>query len=135
MIALDAPAARAHSTRSRHSRDSGDSGGAGDPDSEDADHGAVAAVADDLILFARRARELGDAEVGVAIRAHARTGDTAVSMAISTPVAERKDRRIVFLTGPLGRLRAALSAASFVLETLREAGHDAGAKDAVARDA
>jgi len=107
MIALDAPAARAHSTRS----------------------------ADDLILFARRARELGDAEVGVAIRANARTGDTAVSMAISTPVAEHKDRRIVFLTGPLGRSRAALSAASFVLETLREAARDAVGHDAVGHDA
>ncbi|MEX1169222.1 MAG: competence/damage-inducible protein A [Chloroflexota bacterium] len=108
MIALDAPAARAHS---------------------------IAGVADDLIQFARRARELGGAEVGVAIRAHARTGDTAVSMAISTPVAERKDRRMVFLTGPLGRSRAALSAASFVLETLREAAPDAVAHDAVAHDA
>jgi hypothetical protein len=97
-IALDAPAARAHA------------GGSGlGPDG-----------ADDLIQFARRARELGGAEVGVAIRAHPRTADTAVSMAMSTPSAERKDRRIVFLTGPIGRSRAALSAASFVLETLRE---------------
>jgi hypothetical protein len=71
-------------------------------------------------MFARRARELGAAEVGVAIRAHARTADTAVSIAISTPLVERKDRRVVFLTGPLGRSRAALSAASFVLEILRE---------------
>ena len=129
MIALEAPAARAHSMRWRSRRDTGGRGD-GDPDTEDADHDAVAGVADDLIQFARRARELGDAEVGVAIRAHARTGDTAVSMAVSTPVAERKDRRIVFLAGPLGRSRAALSAASFVLESLREAAPDAVGHDA-----
>jgi nicotinamide-nucleotide amidase len=122
VIALQAPAARAHALRSPTR---GDTGGPthGEPDGEglgDAGRG----VADDLILFARRARELGGAEVGVAIRAHARTVDTAVSIAVSTPRAERKDRRIVFLTGPLGRSRAALSAASFVLETLREVAPD-----------
>jgi hypothetical protein len=120
--------------RSRTRRDTGDRGD-GEPDTEDADPDAVAGVVDDLIQYARRARELGDADVGVAIRAHARTVDTAVSMAISTPVAERKDRRIVFLTGPLGRSRAALSAGSFVLETLREAAHDAVGHDAVGHDA
>jgi hypothetical protein len=56
-------------------------------------------------------------------------------MAVSTPVAERKDRRIVFLAGPLGRSRAALSAASFVLESLREAAPDAVGNDAVGNDA
>jgi hypothetical protein len=40
---------------------------------------------------------------------------------VSTPMVERKIRRIVFLTGPMGRSRSALSAASFVLETIREA--------------
>jgi nicotinamide-nucleotide amidase len=118
VIGLDAPAARAHAMRSRtHGDTGGRADGAPDPDGPgDAGPG----VADDLIQFARRARELGGAEVGVAIRAHARTADTAVSIAVSTPLVERKDRRIVFLTGPLGRSRAALSAASFILETLRE---------------
>jgi nicotinamide-nucleotide amidase len=73
---------------------------------------------DDLLRFARRARELGGAQVGVAIRARPRTGDTAVSIALSTPLAERTVRRVVFLTGSLGRSRAALAAAAFVLETL-----------------
>jgi hypothetical protein len=40
-------------------------------------------------------------------------------MAVSTPRGERKARRIVFMTGPLGRTRAALAGAAFVLETLR----------------
>jgi nicotinamide-nucleotide amidase len=120
VIALDAPAARAHALRSRSL---GDTGGAGadDLDLEGIDGGAQVGVGDDLLQFARRARELGGAEVGVAIRAHERTGDTAVSIAVSTSMVERKVRRIVFLTGPMGRSRSALSAASFVLETIREA--------------
>ena len=123
-IAIDAPAARAHALRSRNP---GDTGGhtTGEDDLEEV-HGPIgSAVGDDLIRFARRARELGGAEVGVAIRALPRTGDTSVSIAVSTPLAERKDRRVVFLTGPLGRTRAALSAASFVLDVLREAEPDA----------
>ena len=37
---------------------------------------------DDLVRFARRARELGGADVGLAVRARPRTGDTAVSIAV-----------------------------------------------------
>jgi hypothetical protein len=73
---------------------------------------------DDLVRFAQRARELGGAEVGLAVWARPRTGDTAVSIAIVTPGGERRDRRIVFLTGPMGRSRAALAAAAVLLETL-----------------
>ena len=96
-ISLDAPTAHAHGELA-----------AGTDDADD----------DDLLRFARRARELGGSEVGVAVRARERTGDTAVSIAISTPAAEASDRRIVFLTGPLGRSRSALAAAAFLLESL-----------------
>jgi nicotinamide-nucleotide amidase len=75
---------------------------------------------DDLPAFARRARELGGADVGIAVRARPRAGDTAVSIAIVTPVGERRVRRVVFLTGPMGRSRAALAAAAVLLETLRD---------------
>jgi nicotinamide-nucleotide amidase len=108
-ISFDAPAARAHGGRTTDATD-------------DTTDDAEEAHADDLLQFARRARELGGAEVGVAIRARPRTGDTAVSIAVSTPVTERKVRRIVFLTGPLGRSRSALAAAAFILETLKAAG-------------
>ena len=74
-----------------------------------------------LVQYARRARELGGAEVGVAVRARPRTGDTGVSIAVSTPSGEHEVSRVVFLTGPLGRSRAALSVASFVLDLLRGA--------------
>ena len=75
---------------------------------------------DDLTHFAQRARELGGADVGLAIRARPRTGDTAVSIAIVTPTGGRRVRRVVFLTGPMGRSRAALAAATVLLETLRD---------------
>ena len=70
---------------------------------------------------ARRARELGGSEVGLAVRARPRTGDTAVSIAISTPEREIRVRRVVFLTGPMGRSRVALAAAAILLEALGEA--------------
>ncbi len=75
---------------------------------------------DDLERFAARARELGGAEVGLAVRARPRTGDTAVSIAISTPRGARRVRRSVFLTGTMGRSRTALTAAAALLEVLRE---------------
>jgi hypothetical protein len=108
-IAPEAPAARAHGA------DAPDDGG------HDAAEPADEAVGDDLLQFARRARELGGSEVGVAIRARPRTGDTAVSIAVVAPGLERKARRIVFQTGPIGRSRTALAAAAFLLETLRTA--------------
>lgn len=89
--------------------------GAHEPIEDDPD----APPGSDLIRYARRARELGGAEVGVAVRTRFRSGDTAVSIALSTPDAERLVSRVVFLTGSLGRSRAALAAAAFLLEALR----------------
>lgn len=78
----------------------------------------------DLVPFARRAREQGGTEVGLAVRARPRAGDTAVSIAVSTPDGERQAHRVVFLTGPLGRSRAALAVAGLLFEVLREATPD-----------
>jgi nicotinamide-nucleotide amidase len=103
-IALDAPAASAH--------------GSAEPHAED--EAAEDEAADDLSRFAQRARELGGTEVGLAVRARPRTGDTAVSIAMVTPKGERQVRRLVFLTGPMGRSRVALTAAAALLETLRD---------------
>lgn len=77
------------------------------------------AAGSDLLRYARRARELGGADVGVAIRTRFRSGDTAVSIALSTPAGERHVTRVVFLTGSLGRSRSALAAAAFLFEVLR----------------
>ena len=90
-------------------------------DNVEADVEADAALGAGLLRFARRARELGGAEVGVAVRTRSRGGDTAVSVAVSTPTGERQVSRVVFLTGSLGRSRSALAAAAFVLEVLRVA--------------
>jgi hypothetical protein len=126
-ISPDAPAARSHEASTTPH---GETAAAhGDPDASPGDtsarHGAAVAhgdaEGDDLLRFARRARELGGSEIGVAIRARPRTGDTAVMVAVSTPTTEHKVRRVVFLTGPLGRSRSALAAAAVVLETLNAA--------------
>jgi len=86
----------------------------------DATPGDDAAADDEVERRATRARRLGGSEVGLAITARPRGGDTAVSIAISTPRGARRIRRSVFLTGPIGRSRAALTAAAALLETLRE---------------
>jgi nicotinamide-nucleotide amidase len=107
-IATDAPVATAHGPAGE------DEDGPDDPGT-DHDRGAGP---DGLLRFARRARELGGSEVGLAVLARPRTGDTSVSIAISSPKGERRVRRLVFLTGPGGRARAALAAAASLLEAL-----------------
>ena len=47
-----------------------------------------------------------------------------MSIAISTPDREVRVRRVVFLTGPMGRSRVALAAAAVLLEALGEAEPD-----------
>jgi nicotinamide-nucleotide amidase len=93
-------------------------------------HGSTEASADEdpagetgpgeiLTRFAERARQLGGSEVGMAVRATPRRGDTAVSVAIVTPDRAIRQRRVVFLDGTHGRTRAALSSASVLFEVLR----------------
>src|SRR6185503_6916825 len=67
---------------------------------------------DALLAYARRARELGGAEVGLALRTGVRGEDTTVSIAVITPIDEHRERRMVFLGGRNGRIRSALAAAS-----------------------
>jgi len=79
----------------------------------------AAAEDDALTRFAQRARELGASEVGLAVRATPRTGDTAVSVAVVTPDATDRQRRVVFLDGAHGRSRAAITAAAVLFDDLR----------------
>lgn len=102
-LAADAPGALAHGTA--------------DGDDVDDDR-----VGDALERFADRARELGGSDVGVAVRATPRHGDTAVSVAVVTPLGRHRERRLVFLDGALGRTRAALTTAAIVLEAIRADG-------------
>ncbi|MEO5703988.1 MAG: molybdopterin-binding protein [Candidatus Limnocylindrales bacterium] len=69
--------------------------------------------------LAERVRELGGAEVGLAVEARERGGDTAVTVAIVTPESTHRETRVVFLGGSLGRGRAAIAAAAILLARLR----------------
>jgi hypothetical protein len=113
-MAANAPAATAHLDPTPPAADEVSAGAAPTPAPGEPDP-----VPPGLIAYARRARELGGADVGIAVRARPRSGDTAVAVSIVTPHGERSVSRLVFLTGPQGRSRAALSAASVLFETLR----------------
>ncbi len=72
-----------------------------------------------LERLAALAAELGEAEVGLAVEARARRGDMLASVAIVDPHGGHRERRIVFLDGPLGRSRVANAAAAILLDRLR----------------
>lgn len=69
--------------------------------------------------LAERVRDLGACEVGVAVDARERAGDTAVTVAVVTPDGVHRETRVVFLAGSLGRGRAAIAAAAILLARLR----------------
>ena len=71
--------------------------------------------------LAERVREVGGTEVGVAVEARERGGDTAVTVAVVTPEASHRETRVVFLGGSLGRGRAAVAAAAILASRLRAA--------------
>jgi nicotinamide-nucleotide amidase len=75
----------------------------------------------DLRHLAARVRELGPAEVGLAVEARTRGRDTAVSLAIEDPRGTHRERRLVFLADELGRGRAAIAVAAILLARLRGA--------------
>lgn len=69
--------------------------------------------------LARRAAELGDAAVGIAVRCGSRGRDTRVTVAVAGPGWTQRERHVVFLGGANGRARAALTAADVVLRAIR----------------
>ena len=73
----------------------------------------------DLPHLAARVRQLGAAEIGLAVEVRPRRGDTAVSVAIEDPLGRHRERRLVFPADALGRGRAALAAAAIVLARLQ----------------
>jgi nicotinamide-nucleotide amidase len=74
---------------------------------------------DDLGAAAERIRELAGAQVGLAVRVSPRGDDTAVAIAVVTPVGVHREERIAFLGGSQGRTRGALLAAATLLARLR----------------
>jgi nicotinamide-nucleotide amidase len=61
------------------------------------------------------------ADVVLGVRAREQGGDSSVSVAVATASGVHRERRLVFLGGPMGRSRAALTAAAILLERLRAA--------------
>ncbi len=82
----------------------------------------------DLTTAAGRLRQRAGTEVAMAVRARPRGDDMAVSIAVITPRDSRQVRRAVFLSGTMGRSRAALAAAAVLLESLPRDG-EAGSSD------
>jgi nicotinamide-nucleotide amidase len=77
------------------------------------------ATADGLEHLARRGADLGEATIGVAVRARPRGADTAVTVVVVGPEWVHRERRMVFLGGANGRLRAALAAVHILLTAIR----------------
>ena len=78
----------------------------------------------DLARLADDARTAAAADIGLAVRAVPRGEDTAVSVSVRTPDGNRSERRLAFLGGSIGRSRAAMTAASVLLNALREPTED-----------
>ena len=67
---------------------------------------------------AQRVRQEAGVEIGLALIARLRRGDTAVTVAVVTPRGSHRERRVVFLGGAQGRQRAAVAAAAILHATL-----------------
>jgi nicotinamide-nucleotide amidase len=75
-------------------------------------------------VAARAIAERAGADVGCAVRIRARGDDTAVTVCVRSPSGEHTERRLAFLGGEQGRLRAGLTAADVLLRQLRRAAAD-----------
>lgn len=72
----------------------------------------------DLGRFAERVREAGPADIGLAVRARERAGDTAVTIAVASAEATQRETRLAFLSGVAGQHRAALAACAALWKRL-----------------
>jgi nicotinamide-nucleotide amidase len=73
-----------------------------------------------ILARARRIREVGRVDVGVAVRVRPRDDRLAVTVAVVTPIREHRETRTTFVGGSLGRARAAITAATALYGALRE---------------
>ncbi len=72
----------------------------------------VARLPGDLRRAAAAVRDAAAADIGLAMRVHARGGDTAVTIGLALPGASRRVTRTAFMGGDAGRRRAAILAAA-----------------------
>jgi hypothetical protein len=73
-----------------------------------------------ILARARRIRDIGRVEVGVAVRVRPRDDRLAVTVAVVTPVREHRETRTTFVGGSLGRARAAITAAAALFGAIRD---------------
>jgi nicotinamide-nucleotide amidase len=73
-----------------------------------------------ILVRARRIREVGRVDVGVAVRVRPRDDRLAVTVAVVTPIREHRETRTTFVGGSIGRARAAITAAAALYGALRE---------------
>jgi hypothetical protein len=78
-------------------------------------------VDDALPILARSLRARAGADVALAMRVTPRGEDSAVEIALETPIGSQHERRLAFLRGTMGRHRAAITAAALLLERLPKA--------------
>jgi nicotinamide-nucleotide amidase len=74
---------------------------------------------DGLEALTRNGMHVGGSNVGIGIRVRARGDDMAVTVVVVLPRRAHRERRLAFLGGAQGRLRAALVAAHILLVQLR----------------
>jgi nicotinamide-nucleotide amidase len=74
-----------------------------------------------LEALVRNGRDVGGSDVGLGVRVRSRGDDSAVTVVVVLPDRTHRERRLAFLGGSQGRLRAALVAAHVLLEQLRHA--------------
>jgi nicotinamide-nucleotide amidase len=72
-----------------------------------------------LEALARNGRDVGGSDIGLGVRVRARGDASAVTVVVVLPDRTHRERRLAFLGGSQGRLRAALVAAHVLLEQLR----------------
>jgi nicotinamide-nucleotide amidase len=72
----------------------------------------------DLGGLAERVREAGPADIGLAVRARERAGDTAVTIAVASAEGTHRETRVAFLSGVAGQHRAALAACAALWKRL-----------------
>jgi nicotinamide-nucleotide amidase len=102
-LAPDAPAAAHHA------------------DTVDANDDSSSTPTDGLEALAHNGKLVGGSDVGIGIRIRARGADTAVTVVVVLPDRVHRERRMAFLGGSQGRLRAALTAAQILLTQIRQA--------------
>jgi hypothetical protein len=80
--------------------------------------GELVAVEESVEHLAEAVRHWAKSDIGLAVRAGDRDGDTAVTVAIDSARGTHSEERIVFLAGSEGRRRAAIAAADVLRQWL-----------------